>query len=73
MNIILINYIKNNLAYSKTIFGLLFFVIFTFSSLSLFAQSMEQLEEQFQKTNSDSVKAHLKNQMAALEIEKGNL
>ncbi|WP_338793551.1 tetratricopeptide repeat protein [Bernardetia sp. Wsw4-3y2] len=49
-------------------------MFFIFSTTNGIAQTldMEQLEEEFQKTNSDSVKAHLKNQMAAIEIEKKN-
>ncbi|AFM04360.1 serine phosphatase RsbU, regulator of sigma subunit [Bernardetia litoralis DSM 6794] len=58
--------------YSKIIFLIFFYTICFFSTTKLIAQSMEQLEEQFQNANSDSVKAHLKNQMAKIEIESKN-
>jgi len=50
------------------LFLIVFFVAFIFSTQSV-AQSVAQLEEQYQKANSDSVKAYLKNQMAKLDIE----
>lgn len=72
MNIILKNHNKNSLIYSKSFLWIFFVLIFIFSSSSLFAQSMSQLEEKFQKTSSDSIKALLKNQMAKLDIEGKN-
>ncbi len=71
MNRITINHKKSDLIYLKTVFLIFFLVVFTFCNFAT-AQSMEQLLAQFEKANSDSVKAHLKNQMAALEIEDKN-
>jgi tetratricopeptide (TPR) repeat protein/serine phosphatase RsbU (regulator of sigma subunit) len=72
MNSIFFNHIKDILRYSKIFFEVVFFMAFIFISNQVIAQSMEQLEVQFQKASSDSVKAHLKNQMAGIEIKKKN-
>ena len=73
MNIHLIKYRKIKSSYKKLFFT---FFLCVFSSFSAFnnakAQSMEQLEAQFQKASSDSVKAHIKNQMAKLDIDGKN-
>ena len=72
MNSSVVNHKESNLIYSKVIFWVLFFTIFNLFSNQVLAQSIEQLETQFQRTASDSVKAHLKNQMAGIDIEAKN-
>ncbi len=72
MNISLIYYIKNTFFTSHLFLRGVFVVIFIFISTTLIAQSILELETQFENAASDSIRAYFKNKMAKINVENQN-
>ncbi|WP_291722397.1 tetratricopeptide repeat protein [Bernardetia sp.] len=61
-----------DLKFKKILFWIVSFVASVVLSTNTFGQSIEQLQKQVEKADSDSLKSHLKNEMARISIEEQN-